>query len=209
MPDGFHPAVAILIWLAGAIALQALPLSLLLPFAAVAVLALTRLERRAVLVSLRRMRWLLLALAAVMGWTLPGQALWDAPWAPTREGLAEGGAHALRLLILVWWMRILWLTRSRDRLLSGLAGLFSPLAALGVPVERAALRLWLTLHYADAMLASPPGFSIARWRALCLDDMAKAGPDTVELQFCRWRARDVGAVLAAGLAMGWVVKVWA
>ncbi|TCP13835.1 hypothetical protein EV683_10580 [Crenobacter luteus] len=205
----FHPSVALLLWLAGAIALQCLPLAVLAPAALLAALAVTRFERRAVPMSLRRMRWLLVALVAVMGWTLPGRALWDATWAPTREGLAAGLAHALRLLTLVWWMRALWLTRPRDALLSGLVGLAAPLSRVGVPIERAALRLWLTLYYADAMLAEPPGLSLARWRALCRDDVVKAGPDAVELRFCRWRARDLFAVLAWGAAMGGVVIAWA
>jgi hypothetical protein len=33
----------------------------------------------------------LAALLAAMAWSTPGQALWPADWAPTREGVQEGG----------------------------------------------------------------------------------------------------------------------
>ena len=47
--------------------------------------------------TLRRMGWLLLSLMAVMAWTTPGDALFDAVWAPTRQGLAAGATQAARV----------------------------------------------------------------------------------------------------------------
>ena len=92
-----------------------------------------------------------------MSWSVPGQALWSADWAPTREGLQEGLAHALRLLTLLWCMKWLFARQSRQDWLLGLRSLCWPLVGLGLDVNRAALRLWLTLAETERLTggASP------------------------------------------------------
>ncbi|MCW3478044.1 hypothetical protein OL229_00520 [Neisseriaceae bacterium JH1-16] len=203
-----HPAVPIAGWLALALCVQWLPSSLLLAVAVLFGGLLWQRDAASFRMTLRRLRWLLLALLAVMGWTLPGQALWEANWAPTRQGLLEGALHGLRLLVLVWAIRGLWLTLTRGELLAGLFALARPLARLGLPTKRMMLRLWLTLDYADALLAAPPRFSLAAWRTLLSDNMAKPGPDTVELPFYPWRRRDSALVLVAAATVAGVFGVW-
>jgi len=203
-----HPAVPLAGWLALALCVQWLPACGLVATAGLFGVLLYRCDAASFWMTLRRLRWLLLALLGVMGWTLPGQALWDANWAPTWQGLREGALHGLRLLTLVWAIRALWLMLGRDALLAGLYVLARPLAWLGLPAERMLLRLWLTLDYADVFLLDPPRFSLAAWRRLLSDNMVKPGPDTVKLPFYPWRRRDSALVLMAAATVAGVFGVW-
>jgi len=46
-------------------------------------------------------------------------------------------------------------TNTKQRLISGLYFLLSPLKVLGLDVERFAARLWLTLHYVETQQKTP------------------------------------------------------
>jgi len=87
-----------------------------------------------------RLRWLLLALCVVHLW-LPASAAIEMP---QRLLLAAGNVVALALAALV--VDTLLLATPRDELLAGLLWLLGPLSRLGCPVERFAVRLWLTLE---------------------------------------------------------------
>ena len=150
----------------------------------------------------------LLALLLVMAWSLPGKAMLDAAWSPTWEGLLAGAGHALRILALVWLMRMVWLAVGQQGVLAGLYCLLCPLAWLGLPVERAGLRLGLTLAYAERLLADPPGFSWANWRRE-LFGVAQAVPDRVELKLYHAGWRDVVCILLIMAVSGMLMKVWA
>ncbi|MEN9986309.1 MAG: hypothetical protein RI925_1811 [Pseudomonadota bacterium] len=158
--------------------------------------------------ALRRVRWLLITLVAAMGWSVPGQALWSADWAPTREGVMEGLAHALRLLTLLWCMKWLFARQSRQDWLLGLRSLCWPLVGLGLDVNRAALRLWLTLaeterltggaspHWRDVwqLLSAPPAATQDGEQVLTLQLRVLTGWDTLAL---------IALLLAVGLS-GWL-----
>ncbi len=183
--------------------LPLVPLSLLaLPAAAL----LTRLERSGVGQSLRRMRWLLLALWLTMGWSVPGEALFDAAWAPTRDGLVEGAQHVLRLLILVWLIRCVWLAVGREGVLAGLLFLLRPAQWVGLPAERFSLRLCLTLSYAEQLLSSSQPRKRSAWSRLLDEAMALPAPDGVELRVYRWSPWDSVILVLAVAGLGMVMK---
>lgn len=183
--------------------LSLVPLSLLaLPAAAL----LTRLERSGVGQSLRRMRWLLLALWLTMGWSVPGEALFDASWSPTREGLLEGGQHVLRLLILVWLIRCVWLAVGREGVLAGLLFLLRPAQWVGLPAERFSLRLCLTLCYAEQLLSSSLPQGRRGWGRLLGEAMALPAPDGVQLRVYRWGPSDSMVLVLAAAGVGMVMK---
>lgn len=206
LTEKIHPAAILLCWLMAALAVQFLPLVPLLLVALPAAALLTWLERTGVGQSLRRMRWLLLALWLTMGWSVPGNALFDAAWSPTREGLTEGFQHVLRLLMLVWLIRCVWLLVGREGVLAGLLFLLRPAEWLGLPAERLALRLCLTLLYAEQLLSSSPPKGWGGWRRLMAEAMALPAPDGVQLRVYRWGLPD-GVVLAvAATGLGMVMK---
>lgn len=68
---------------------------------------------------------------------------------PTMEGLRAGALQIWRLLALLAALALLLRTTGMDALLSGLYTLMKPLKPIGVNAERVAVRLWLTLRYAE------------------------------------------------------------
>jgi len=147
----WHPRVRLVCFLVLAAALAAggpaqLALGLaaaLLPWLTPGARALRRRGRRA----LWRLRWLLLSVAVLYLGMTPGDPLWtDAPaWLPSREGLALGLERAAVLALLA--LAAVWvLEGGREGLVGALGWLTRPLARLGLPAERLALRLVLTLE---------------------------------------------------------------
>lgn len=189
-----------------ALVVQFLPLVPLSLVALPAATMLTWLERSGVGQSLRRMRWLLLALWLTMGWSVPGEALFDTSWSPTREGLVEGAQHVLRLLILVWLIRCVWLAVGREGVLAGLLFLLRPAQWVGLPAERFSLRLCLTLSYAEQLLSSPPLWGRSAWGRLLDEAMALPAPDGVQLRVYRWRASDNVVLVSLVVGLGVVMK---
>ena len=148
-----HPANLILCWLWVACWLQwlqptPLVVSTLLLFALTAWAERARTGR-----MLRRVRILLLAIVVVYGWSTPGLYVWPGGWAPTHEGLMLGGLQCLRLVAVLCSLQ--WLLRWLDRayLFAGIYVLAAPLGCIGINRERWALRLALTMVYAEALLA--------------------------------------------------------
>lgn len=149
-----HPATLLLLWLALAILAQALQgWQLLLLAASSSVLAMIWSGRR-LLSLLQRTRWILLSLVLLYAYVTPGEPLF-AQWgmmSPIREGLAEGGLQLLRLLTVLAGLSILLGGLSREQLITALHTLLYPLQYLGGSRERIAVRLALTLHYAEQHL---------------------------------------------------------
>ncbi|WP_132098899.1 hypothetical protein [Gulbenkiania mobilis] len=195
----------IVAWALGALAVQRLSLWPLLGLAVMTVFLFGR-SPQTLWPAFTRMRWLFVALLATHGWTLPGVAVMDAVWAPTWQGLAEGLAQSLRLLILVWWLRRIWLVSGRDGFLGALYLLFRPFRRLGLPAATLACRLGLTLHYADRLLSLPRPVHWRQWPTWLAESMAQTGPDEVELTLCRWRVPDWVLV---GLAVAIATGMWA
>jgi hypothetical protein len=147
------------------------------------------------------------AMLAAMAWNTPGQALWPADWAPTREGMQEGGLHALRLLALLWCMKALFASRSRQAWLLGLRTLCWPLTWLGLDINRAALRLWLTLEESERLTGQAPPRWRDLWQALSAAPTAASehaqGDEgrALTLQLQALTARDLLAWLVLALAL--------
>jgi energy-coupling factor transport system permease protein len=101
----------------------------------------------------RRMRWMLLSLWVIYAYTTPGEL--DKPYLPSIEGMQDGALQLMRLLASLAGLAILLDRLHRQQMMVGLYSLFAPLQWLGVSRERLAVRLALTLHYAEvAMLRS-------------------------------------------------------
>lgn len=139
-----HPAVRIVVWIFCA------SLAFSANAAVLAVLSLCALLfPQEFLRLLRRCRWILAALFVVYAYSTPG-ALLFASWAsPTREGLMFAAMQSWRIAATLAALSVLVCSTSRERILSGIYELLRPLALLGVAPEKIALRLALTLHYAE------------------------------------------------------------
>ncbi len=195
-----HPAVLILLWACLAIAMQALPaMGLLLagvPLLAVAyVLSATRL-----LALLRRTFWIMLSLLLIYGYTTPGAAVWPvlAQFSPTHEGLTDGLLQMSRLAFMLAGLSLLLRLLPQPQLICGLYTLGYSLRYAGLSRERVAVRLALTLHYAESAMLD----TAANWRS-SIEQMlvqVEAKQHSIELQTTPFTRRDV-LLLLLGCAL--------
>lgn len=150
----FHPAAQILTWCLLVGILQTLALQALLIAGCLILLASFVLSRMKLVQLVRRTRWIMLSLLLIYAYSTPGQPLLDAlgGFSPSREGLNDGVLQLMRLLAALAGLAILLDRLHRQQLIAGLYALFAPLQWLGLSRERLAVRLALTLHYAEVTM---------------------------------------------------------
>jgi len=150
----FHPAAQILTWCLLVATMQALKLDVLLIAAGTVLLFAFAISGHKLMQLLRRTRWIMLSLLLIYAYSTPGQPLLDAlgMLSPSREGLADGLLQLARLLAALAGLAILLDRLHRQQLIAGLYTLFAPLQWLGLSRERFAVRLALTLHYAEVVM---------------------------------------------------------
>lgn len=157
-----HPAALIFLWASLVIAMQSLQVTALLLSGVLLLIIACLLCAARFLILLRRTRWIMLSLLLIFAYATPGNALWPAlaQFSPTLEGLADGLLQGCRLIFVLAALAILLHVLPQQQLMNGLYTLSSPLRHVGLPPERLAVRLALTLHYAEANLLHPP----ANWQ---------------------------------------------
>jgi len=189
-----HPATRILIFLIVAVALQWLQAAALAALSLALAMLLALLRSRELGILIRRARFLLISLVCIYALATPGESLLPSLGAlsPTVEGLQSGALQVWRLTLLLASLALLMATTPRQRLLAGLYILLLPGKALGINAERIAVRLWLTLQYAEA------AGGVAPWRR----DFRQAlepgndAPSVVTLQSARFTWIDAAALAA-------------
>ena len=197
LAGSLHPASRILIYLLAALAIPGLPfflLPLLLLF------ALAGDSMRQPLRLIWRTRWLLLVLFLGYAYSLPGEPAlaWLGSVSPSLEGLARGGQQALRLLVLLLWLDVLVLRLPTEALMAGVYALLRPFARLGVNVERAALRLGLTLRAIEGLERGRGNL-----RRLFGEELGADLPSSVHLDVQPLRPRDLLLPTLVGTLLLW------
>ncbi len=154
IPLKFNPAAQILTWCLLVATMQFLTLEILLLITSLGLLFAAWLSAGKLMQLLRRTRWIMLSLLMIYAYSTPGQPLLGAlgAWSPSREGLSDGVLQLTRLLAALAALAILLDRLNRMQLIAGLYALLTPLQWLGVSRERVAVRLALTLHYAEAAM---------------------------------------------------------
>ncbi len=134
--------------------LQFLTLEILLVTAGFVVASALLSSSRKLTQLLRRTRWIMLSLLMVYAYTTPGKPLIEAfgMFSPVREGLSDGVLQLARLLTAIAGLAILLDRLRRQELIAGIYTLFAPLKLIGISRERVAVRLALTLQYAEAAM---------------------------------------------------------
>ncbi|MFC7421822.1 hypothetical protein ACFQNF_18335 [Iodobacter arcticus] len=148
----FHSANQIAAWLWVACILQVLQDTPLIVFSALCILAALCFCPDRCWRTLKRTRFLLLAIALVYGWATPGQYLWASPWSPTEEGVLWGLLQVVRLLGVLAALQLLLWRLNAAQVFSGLYALLTPLSWLGLNRQRWALRLSLTMSFSAELL---------------------------------------------------------
>lgn len=129
---------------------------------------------------LRRTRWIMFALMMIYALMTPGVAVFPqwASYSPTLEGLQEGLVQLGRLVCMLASLSILLARMTRQDMVGGifvLAGwLFIPRALR----QRMAVRLALTLEYAEDAMRGP----VTDWHASLANFDTQAVPEARELQ---------------------------
>lgn len=200
-----HPAVQIAIWMLLALLAQGMPpLALLLLCATLFGLAM-RLSASLLLSLLRRTRWILLTLLLIYAYTTPGAALWAqlGVVSPTREGVFDGAVQLGRLLSVLSALAILLALLPQARLISGLYTLGYPLRWLGLSRERIAVRLALTLQYAETAMRD----TASDWRSTIRGalEASDAGTTHIELRLQSFKLIDFLLVAVMGAVL---IGVW-
>lgn len=202
MADSLHPAARLLLWGGWAVAVEvATPWSLTLLAVALATAFLFAPVRQHARRLLRRTRWLLLVLFVAYAWSLPGTALIPAwTWAsPSMEGLEAGILRVIRLGMLLVGLAVLLASTEHKQLIQGFYVLAKPLVWLGLDRRAFAVRLGLTLEYAES---GRPGAWREAFDAVSEDD---GQPARVTLPAQNWQTRDSAVILAALLLLVGIV----
>ena len=200
----FHPAAQILTWCLLVVTLQALALGPLLAATGLVLLCAFALSRKKFIHLVRRTRWIMLSLLAIYAYSTPGQPLSDAlgMFSPSREGLSDGVLQLARLLAALAGLALLLERMHRQQMVSGLYTLFAPLHWLGMSRERIAVRLALTLQYAEvAMLRGRGGWQ--ETLASMFEPHDATEDRKIELPLSRFAAPEV-LLLSGALLMLWL-----
>lgn len=202
----FHPAAQIVTWCMLVAILQSLTLDVLFVSAGLIFLLAIMHSGRKLWQILRRTRWIMLSLMLVYAYSTPGQPFLEALgiFSPSREGLGDGVLQLTRLLSALASLAILLDRLPRQQLIAGLYTLLVPLKLIGVSRDRVAVRLALTLHYAEeAMLRQT-----TTWQDSLRSLFAAHGEDSkhMELTLYRFRIHDALLVSFALLLSYWVLR---
>lgn len=200
-----HPAVQILIWAVIALLAQHLPAWSLLILSLVLFGVALGLCAVALLSLLRRTRWILLSLLLIYAYTTPGVALFSALGvaSPTYEGLSDGLQQLGRLLCVLSGLAILLASLSSAQLISGIYALVYPLCWIGLSRERIAVRLALTLRYAEPTMRD----TASNWRATIRDAMQPCANGAAYIELQRHAPGAVDAILVV-LSVAMLIGVW-
>jgi energy-coupling factor transporter transmembrane protein EcfT len=196
-----HPAVLIVLWMFLVLALQSLHEVMVMLFIGIPLtLAASKLSAVHLYALLRRTRWIMFSLLLIYGYVTPGDMLFSQAgvFSPTQQGLADGLLQLCRLVFALAGLSIVLGILAQQQLIVGLYALIYPLRYLGLSRERIAVRLALTLHYAESAIAD----TAADWRGniermLALPEIAQ---HSMTLHTTPFSLRD-GLLLAAGCGL--------
>jgi energy-coupling factor transport system permease protein len=147
------------------------------------------------------MLWLIYA------YSTPGVTLFESPFSPSLEGLQDGGLQLTRLLAALAGLAILLDRLHRQQLIAGLYSLFAPLQWSGLSRERLAVRLALTLQYAEVAMLRTQSWQDSLRRLITEDGQREIEDGRLmELPVFRFTLAD--ALLLAGFVLLlWVVFI--
>jgi energy-coupling factor transport system permease protein len=198
-----HPATQLIVWVCGAIVVQKLQGLALLVVALCLLFAAYVLHDQRLFRLLRRARWILFTLFIIYALLTSGEPLWPALNFPslTIEGVSEGLNQLGRLICVLASLSILLTLLSTEQLLSGIYSLMRFVRYVGLSPETLAVRLALTLHYAEsAMRDTADDWRCAIQQALSPSESNLANID-IALQPRGW-GDTVLLILSGALLLG-------
>lgn len=200
---GLHPATRIFLWVCLALTVTQVDGTVLhlMAVTAVGIALMSPLARR----FLWRTRFLFIALGLVLPWTTPGIYAVSALglFSPTVEGLLAASGQLERSCIVLVGLSLAMSRLDVAGRLCAVISFMQPLARAGLPVERLAVRLVLTLQSLEQV---PPRRRWQDWRNAWSEALtAEVPPVVLELDLGRWRLCDYLCVVVAVVAVGGIV----
>lgn len=200
-----HPAVQIYIWLCLTLLVPMLSTYALIFLAGMMTVFAMNLCPKRFSIMLRRTRWILISVFLIYAYTSPGDALWPqlGLLSPVSDGFSDGLVQLLRLIIVLAGVSILLSLLSQSQLIAGLYILSRPLSYLGFSRDRLAVRLALTLRYAERAMQETD----SNWRDSIEYLLAPVpvAPGFIELDVDQFTLRDWLLLAAATAAL---LGVW-
>lgn len=149
-----HPVVQIYLWTCLLIAVQMLQGYELFLYGGILVLITTACCAGRFFILVRRTRWVLISLFLIYSYASAGNPIWPdmGVLSPVDSGIANGMQQITRLIMILAGLTILLASLSQAELVSGMYTLLYPLRYIGLSRERVAVRLALTLQYAESAL---------------------------------------------------------
>jgi energy-coupling factor transporter transmembrane protein EcfT len=195
-----HPAVFLLSWMLLAVGMQALHVKALMLVGVLLMAISLKVSANRLFVLLRRTRWIMFSLLLVYGYATPGEGLWGQAgmFSPTLQGLTDGLLQLSRLVFMLASLSVVLNMLSQQQLVGGLYTLAYPLRYFGLSRERSAVRLALTLRYAESSMKD----AAADWRGSIEKALAPAADwhQIIELHASAFTWRDA-VLLAASVAL--------
>ena len=200
-----HPTVQITLWILLVLLAQHLQPVALLAVCAVSCGIALRMCAEQFMGLLKRTRWIAFSLFLIYAYATPGMALLRQleSFSPTREGLLDGLLQLGRLFCALSSLAVLLASLSQERLISGLYSLAFPLRIFGMSRERFAVRLALTLQYAENSMRD----AATDWRATIEHSLQAVATESSHIELQRQRYGLIDALLLlASLVL--VIGVW-
>lgn len=199
--DAVHPAVQIYIWAAVSMVAQWLSRYELLAFAGIVLLCTFIICANQFLSLIRRTRWILFSVFMVYAYSSQGEPVWSFMGAlsPVVDGVVDGFFQMLRLVTLLASLSILLTLLNRSQLINGLYSLSRPLSLFGLNRASFAVRLALTLDYAECAIQDTAG----NWRA-SMESLLKPVqvlPGYIELKASMFTRCDKLLVVSVSIAL--------
>lgn len=116
------------------------------------VLTVTKIPLKYFFKGLRPILFFMLFTAVINAYMTPGERIYSAFWAPTKEGLAIASLMAVRLIFLVVGTTILTLTTSPIMLSNGIEKLLSPFKRFGVPAHEISMMMSIAIRFIPTLL---------------------------------------------------------
>ena len=200
-----HPAVQIYIWVCLTLAAPMLSTYALMSLAGILTASAIMFCATRFIILLRRTRWILFSVFLIYVYISQGESLWPqlGVFSPVADGIADGFLQLLRLLTVLAGVSILLSLLSQSQLIAGLYMLSRPLSCLGLSRERLAVRLALTLSYAENAMQD----TASNWSD-CIEHLlapVPVVPGFIELNAGQLARRDSLLLAAASAAL---LGVW-
>ncbi|MDX8385224.1 MAG: CbiQ family ECF transporter T component [Gallionella sp.] len=195
----FHPSSEILAWCMVVVMLQAIATDKLLLVSSLTLIGALVISGKKFILLLRRTRWIMLSLLLIFAFSTPGVELTSlmGNYGPTQEGLIDGLLQLTRVMAALAALAILLERLHRQKLISGLYTIFLPLRWLGMSRERLAVRLALTLYYAELTMLK----GVTDWQSMLggLFESKDEPLRKMELTLYRFGLSDAVLVLLAAM----------